>query len=77
MEKIKVSLASGTTIKDARDTMDLIQKAIVKSEHNIKHFTSDNPQVVAMRIREEARLETLIAVESSMLGNKVDLRGMT
>lgn len=68
--------ASGTTLRDAKLTLELVQQGIKSTEHSIKAMQSQasHPQVAVMIAKAEARLETLLAVEASMFGNKVALR---
>jgi len=68
--------ASGTTLRDAKLTLELVQQGIKKTEHSIKSMQSQasHPQVAVMIAKAEARLETLLAIEASMFGNKVALR---
>lgn len=68
--------ASGTTLRDAKLTLELVQQGIKNIERSVKSMkmNGDNPQVALMIAKAEARLETLLAVEASLFGNKVALR---
>jgi hypothetical protein len=78
MRTLEVSLSSGTTLRDAKLTYDLVQKAIRNLETTIQHIKheAENPQVKLMLVKQQAQLETLLAVEASLLGNKVALNMM-
>jgi ribosomal protein L4 len=59
---------------NTKQTVQMIEQAMLRLKAVIADLTSDNPQVVVLRNRNIAELDVLTAVHQSLNGNHIDLR---